>query len=269
MHSVIFNCITLPSILISVLYSDVVGFSSLSATLKPHEVVTVLDHLYALIEEAFHDPDTLITERNSEKCVIVSGLDENMATEVTPTNCYDSKSLSSMTDSSYGSDVEVTRVSTNKPPQVDLKTASYYASIMACAALHLLSASSKVHIPLRGRKQLQLRLALHSGPCAAGVLGLQTTMEANRIPEFKFLGPTIHHIDMLCSTGLALQIRVSQDCKTLLDQSDGFLFERCPDYSASSDSKAVVSYWLIGQKKLPIKFPSLDLAMPLTEYNHI
>ena len=245
------------------------GFSYLSAALKPHEIITVLDHLHALVEEAFHDIDILITERSSEKCVAVSGLDEHLAAGSSLPNHYDSRSLSSMTDSSYGSDVDILEGSSKKHQKSTTKNASYYANIMALAVLNLMSASIKVHVPLRGRKHLQLRIALHSGPCSAGVLGLQTSLESNCIPEFRFLGPTLHYVNMLCQTGLALQIRVSKECKALLDQCEGFLFERCPDYLTASNGKPVVTYWLIGQNYLSIKLPSLDLAIPLTEYNDI
>lgn len=221
------------------------------------------------MDEAFKDTDILITERNLDKCIAVSGLDENMTLETSPSNYYDSRSLSSMTDSSYGSDVNILEGNSKKPRQSSAKGASHYANIMGLAVLNLMSASSKVHVPLRGRKQLQLRVALHSGPCSAGVLGLQTSLEANSIPEFRFLGPTLHYVDMLCRTGLALQIRVSKESKALLDQHEGFIFERCPDYMTASNGKPVASYWLVGQSDLPIKLPSLDLAMPLTEYDDI
>jgi len=220
--------------------SDIVGFSSLSASLKPHDVITVLDHLHALIDENFNDPDILVTERTAEKGVIVTGLDEHLVEETTTTNHYDSKSVSSVTDSSYGSDVDLLdeNVKRNLQSQNHRKP-SHYASKMALAALHLMSASSKVHVPLRGRRQLQLRIALHSGPCSAGILGLQVTSESHRIPEFKLFGPTLHRAEMLCRTGLALQIRVSQECKALLNHCDELLFERCPDYSADGGGDSI------------------------------
>ena len=247
------------------------GFSSLSAALKPHDVITILDHLHALIDENFSDQDMLVTERNVEKCVIVAGLDEHLLEETTPTNYYDSKSVSSVTDSSYGSDVDLLGQNSKRrdTPTKSQQRPSHYASKVALAALNLMSASSKVHVPLRGWRQLQLRIALHTGACSAGVLGLQTASEAHRIPEFKLFGPTLYQASMLCRTGLALQIRVSKECKILLDHCNEFLFERCPDYSANLDSSPVASYWLIGHTEISIKQPSLDLALPLTEYNHI
>ncbi len=243
------------------------GFSSLCATLKPYEVITVLDHLHALIEESFKDKDILVTERNSEKSIAITGLDEHLKAVAVPPVDYESKSLSSMTDSSYGSDVDIIGAKTTNDDCASTKSASHYAGIMAMAAINLLSGSSKIQVPMRGRKQLQIRVALHSGPCTAGILGLQTSLDSNRIPEYKFFGPTLHYVNMLCQTGLALQIRVSKECKALLDQREGFLFERCPDFP--TNGKSVVSYWLIGYSQLSVKLPSLDLAVPLTDYSNI
>lgn len=216
-------------------------------------------------------------ERSSDTCTAVAGLVDTLL-EVKPFG-DDSLSSLSLADSSYGSennlldfDNERNRL-TNRPhlkqnesATAGLKTASYYANHLATAVLNLMSASSKVSIPLA--KQLQLRIALHSGPCSAGVLGLQTALGSSRIPQFKLVGPSVRHVNSLCRTGLALQIRVSKQCKDLLSQEEeeGFHFERCPDYVAWANRKPIESYWLVGKRNLPIKLPSLDLAISLSDY---
>lgn len=262
------------------LCSDVVGFSFLVARLKPHQVVKIIDHLNALMDEAYSSEDIFIMERNSDGCTAAAGLTDTLQEE----NSLRDSSLS-LVDSSYGSEnnmLDFDRArgqhyrqlqQMNGEATSDAKnrsnTASHYADQMATAVLSLVSSSSRVSIPLLGRKQLQLRVALHSGPCLAGVLGLQSMPGSRQIPQFKLLGPTVRHANSLCWTGLALQIRVSKQCKDLLSHSKEFQFERCPDYSAWANHKPVESYWLVGKSTLPVKLPSLDLAMPLSEYEDI
>lgn len=228
------------------------------------------------MEESFHHEDILITEKNSDGCIAASGLDEHVKAENPKLKgYYGSLSSLSVTDSSYESEPNLLVTDHDIPSgqheksQQSTKNAAYYANILATSVLRLMSASSKVHVPLRGRNQLQLRIALHSGPCSAGVLGLQTSLGSNRIPEFKVMGPTLQYVNILCRTGLALQIKVSKESKALLDDNGEFTFERCPDYMGFSNRKPVESYWLVGQTNLSVKLPSLDLAIPLSSYDDI
>ena len=259
------------------------GFSLLVERLKPREMIRVVDHLHALIDEAYHGEDVFIMERSSDGCIAVAGLAETLLEERHLRE--DSLSSLSLADSSYGSENYLLDFdkkppkNPRKPRDADheqhtdkhdsknqLKMASYFAGQLATAVLNLMSSSSKIHIPLIGRKQLQLRIALHSGPCSAGVLGLQSSLGTNRAPQFKLFGTTVRHAESLCRTGLALQIRVSKRCKDLLSYSDKFLFERCPDFPTWDNRKPIESYWMVGKSTSPVTLPSLDLAISLSDY---
>ena len=258
----------------TIVCSDVVGFSSLSARLPPEQVIHVIDRLHAIIDEAFTDSDIFVMERTSDGCIAVSGLtdccEENSAI-LPPTPL-------SMTDSSYGSEVDID-LSNDKPAEflrrkncrshkeIEVHPPSYYAEKLASAALKLLSYSTNIVVPLPENQTLQLRIALHSGPCSAGVIGLQTTTGTSRTPHYKLFGPTMRHLQTLCSSSLALQIRVSKQCRDLLMNRGGHIFERCPDYTLVSSQKPVESYWLVAKADLPLKLPSLNDAMPLHDYD--
>lgn len=255
-------------------YSDVVDFSSLTARLQPLEVVTIVDHLHTLIDEAYSNSDIFIMEHTSGGCIAASGLVESLAEERSGT-----MSPVSMTDSSYGSEFDLEEAkkreqsSRSRTPQMSTgplsdmkKHPSHYASLLATASLNLMSHSTRIVVPSSKTKQLQLRIALHSGSCSAGVLGLQNSTGASRIPHYKLFGPTIKHTNNLSATGLALQIRVSKECRDLLVTAGGFHFERCPDYLMWARRKPIESYWLVGRERLSLKLPSLDQALSLSEY---
>ena len=266
--------------------SDVVSFASLTGRLQPHEVVSLVDHLNAIIDEAYKDKDIFIMERSSDGCIAVSGLTET-GPEEEERNA--TASPISMTDSSYGSEFDLDdfkEVSINPKRDLIMKVRghsgqlkplqsavalppSHYAAILASATLKLMSFSTRFKVHGAANKQLQLRIALHSGPCSAGVVGLQTSAGATRIPHYKLFGPTVKHTTNLCTTGLALQIRVSKSCRDLLLKAGGFHFERCPDYTLWASQKPIESFWLVGKEGLALKLPSLEHALSLSEYEDI
>ena len=209
-------------------------------------------------------------EQSSDGCTAVSGL-----AEIAPEEQSGTTSPVSMTDSSYGSELDLNEQTTKTVEKVPApvsemnKPASYYASLLATASLKLMSLSTRVVVPSSENKQLQLRIALHSGPCSAGVVGLPTSTGATCIPHYKLFGPTVKHTNNLCTSGLALQIRVSKQCRDLLVSAGGFRFERCPDYLMWARRKPIESYWLVGREELPLILPSLDQALSLSEYEDI
>ena len=238
----------------------------------------MIDHLQALIDEVFSDKDIFIMERSSDGCLAASGLSEYL---------YDDEQRVTSPDSSYGSEVELDswtpEVSREKRRKSLLEqeeasssrkptaSASSYASIIATSALKLMSFSRRVKVPSQDNTQLQLRIALHSGPCSGGVVGLQTSnVGASHAPHYKLFGPTLRYVSNLCRSGLALQIRVSKQCRNLLiTELEGFKFERSPDYMTWDSAQPIESYWLVGKEDLDLTLPSVDCAISLANYDDI
>ena len=259
------------------LSSDIAGFSSLASRLQPQEVVRIIDHFHSLVDRAFAHPDIFLMERTSSGCVAASGLVEGYP-EAPRTGA---ESQLSMTDSSYGSvsDLNNTKTDTLKPRSTHIQqfvkgepdfqnTPEYFASVLATASLQLMSDSTEIELPHSDNHQLQLRIGLHSGPCSAGVVGLQTSgVTGSRIPHYKLFGLSLKHTRTLCATGLALQVRVSKPCQELLASTGLFHFERCPDYTTWSARKPIESFWLVGRDGMELTLPSLGLALPLSEYD--
>ena len=250
----------------------------MTSGLHPHEAVKVIDHLHALIDEVFTHPDIFIMERTSSGCIAASGLVESYHCESSRSGA---ESQLSMTDSSYGSvmDLNVDKATQSTAQTIaasvhkqekntDMQSSpQYYASLLATAALQLMSSSTQIIIPRSENQQIQLRIALHSGPCSAGIIGLQTASGVSRIPHYKLFGHSLKYTHNLCTTGLALQIRVSKQCQELLSSTNLFHFERCPDYTMWSVKKPIESFWLVGRKEMNLPLPSLESALPLTNYD--
>ena len=246
----------------------------------PLAVLKTLYH-HAHIDEVFSEKEIFIMERSSDGCTAVSGLSDGLNSDEQRVT-----SPLSMADSSYGSEIELDdwtpamsvegkqksllEQEQSAPTKKPAISSSAYAAILATAALKLMSFSSRVKVPSSGTSQLQLRVAMHSGPCSGGVVGLQTTGGgSSHAPHYKLFGPTLRHVNNLCRSGLALQIRVSKQCRNLLVQEGGFEFERSPDYMTWDSTQPIESYWLVGKEDFDLTLPPVDCAISLANYDDI
>ena len=231
-------------------------------------MVRIIDHFHTLVDEAFTHPDIFLMERSSSGCVAACGLVQGTGGVAEPSRSGAESQLS-ITDSSYGSvpdlsgETETWRHRTTPSKHIhqqlpdskhihqqlpDLKhihqpsnhhsqrssdsqrSPQYFASVLATAALTLMNNSAQIEIPNSEENgQIQLRIGLHSGPCSAGVIGLQTAGgSSSRIPHYKLFGVSLGHTRNLCLSGLALQIRVSKPCQELLHPREYFSLSDVP-----------------------------------------
>ncbi|CAK9304226.1 unnamed protein product [Gordionus sp. m RMFG-2023] len=110
-------------------------------------------------------------------------------------------------------------------------------SRMSLALLHAIKSFKIRHKP---NMQLKLRIGIHSGPVAAGVVGL-------KMPRYCLFGHTVNAASCMESSGEALKIHISSNTKEILEQFGRFEFEaRGP--IEMKDKRIIETYWLSGEK---------------------
>ncbi|KAL4228863.1 hypothetical protein ACF0H5_011903 [Mactra antiquata] len=133
-----------------------------------------------------------------------------------------------------------------------------HAGEIATLALNILSEVTTFKIRHRPNKQLQTRIGIHSGPVCAGVVGL-------KMPRFCLFGDTVNYASRMESSGLALRIHVSPECKALLEELDGFHFE-CRGLISMKGKGEVKTYFLLGRQGFCKPLPDLSLAASKEEH---
>ncbi|XP_030649199.1 heat-stable enterotoxin receptor [Chanos chanos] len=109
-------------------------------------------------------------------------------------------------------------------------------SLMALDILEFMGTFQLRHLP---GIPLWIRIGVHSGPCAAGVVG-------NKMPRYCLFGDTVNTASRMESTGLPLRIHVSQSTISILQRTDcPFEYERRGETYLKGKGKEE-TYWLTG-----------------------
>ncbi|KAH3894135.1 atrial natriuretic peptide receptor 2-like isoform X2 [Dreissena polymorpha] len=135
---------------------------------------------------------------------------------------------------------------------------NHHAGEIANMALDLLSAVTSFRIRHIPEEKLQLRIGLHTGHCAAGVVGLT-------MPRYCLFGDTINMASRMESTGKALHIHVSMDfAEALRALNQGFqLLERgVIEVKGKGLQK---TYWLVGKDGFNSTLPN-EMQVLKTKY---
>ncbi|XP_076308329.1 atrial natriuretic peptide receptor 1-like [Tachypleus tridentatus] len=124
-----------------------------------------------------------------------------------------------------------------------IRNGNEHVNEIARMSLSLLHAIDRFKIRHRPDKKVQLRIGIHSGPCAAGVVGL-------KMPRYCLFGDTVNTASRMESNGAAMRVHVSHHTKTMLDEFGTFILSLRGDTEIKG--KGIIrTYWLEGERDMP------------------
>ncbi|XP_078377703.1 uncharacterized protein LOC144660849 [Oculina patagonica] len=108
---------------------------------------------------------------------------------------------------------------------------------IALMALHLVELMESFRFGADGDRDLCVRIGIHTGPCAAGVVG-------NKMPRYCLFGDTVNTASRMQTTGMPQRIHVSKDSKDMLT----FLGDYALEFRGLVEVKGkgtMQTYWLL------------------------
>ncbi|XP_077525158.1 atrial natriuretic peptide receptor 1-like [Amblyomma americanum] len=178
---------------VTIYFSDIVGFTSLSAQSTPMQVVDLLNDLYTCFDSIIENYDVYKVETIGDAYMVASGL--------------------------------------------PVRNGMLHAREIARMSLALLRTVRTFSIRHRPQEQLKLRIGIHTGPCAAGIVGL-------KMPRYCLFGDTVNTASRMESNGLPLKIHVSPATKEALDRFKTFRLDLRGDVELKGKG-TMTTYWLL------------------------
>ncbi|XP_070607616.1 retinal guanylyl cyclase 2-like [Erythrolamprus reginae] len=182
---------------VTIYFSDIIGFTIMSALCEPIEIVDLLNDLYTLFDAIIGHHDVYKVETIGDAYMVASGLPK--------------------------------------------RNGHRHAAEIANMSLDILSSVGAFRVKHIPDLPVKIRMGLHSGPCAAGVVGVT-------MPRYCLFGDTVNTASRIESTGLPYRIHISQKTMRILHNlKEGYKMK----FRGKTELKGKGledTYWLVTKK---------------------
>jgi class 3 adenylate cyclase len=219
---------------VTILFTDIVGFTGMSQTCKPIAVMRFLDELFRSFDHLADQDDCLWkVETIGDAYMIASGL-----------NITNENNKSSSISSASPISEEEEEVSPMSPDGSATLVAAQSAIHFGIKAI--MKASG---IIMPDGKFCQIRAGAHTGDVVSGVVG-------HRMPRYTLFGDTVNTASRMESTSEACRLQISQDTHSILlmkKRGDGASSDNIKSNAHSSSSSSQTSSGWEWQRRGQVK----------------
>ncbi|KAG8519991.1 Atrial natriuretic peptide receptor 1 [Galemys pyrenaicus] len=211
---------------VTIYFSDIVGFTALSAESTPMQVVTLLNDLYTCFDAVIDNFDVYKVETIGDAYMVVSGLPVRNGR-------LHAREVARMALALLEA-VRSFRIRHRPEEQLRLRIGIHTGEAPKTRG----GASPRERAPTP--TPLANGLPLAPGPVCAGVVGL-------KMPRYCLFGDTVNTASRMESNGEALKIHLSSETKAVLEEFGGFDLELRGDVEMKGKGK-IRTYWLLGER---------------------